>query len=137
MDDAHTTDGLTPLHRSCAYRDALALGLLALRPIRLKNLTQLTLSDQLRFDGSQWQCSFSGYETKDKQPLHFALPTDVTFVTCFERYLTEHRSRLAQAGVFFKPSQGYVEITDLSSFLFIPNAGAPSRQKHSRETKNT
>ena len=91
MDDAHTTDELTPLHRSCAYRDALALGLLALRPIRLKNLTQLTLSEQLRFDGSQWQCSFSGYETKDKQPLHFALPTDVTFVTCFERYLTEHR----------------------------------------------
>lgn len=91
MDDAHTTDELTPLHRSCAYRDALALGLLALYPIRLKNLTQLTLSEQLRFDGSQWQCRFSGYETKDKQPLHFALPTDVTFVTCFERYLTEHR----------------------------------------------
>ncbi|HBS39005.1 MAG TPA: hypothetical protein DEA75_11455 [Rhodobacteraceae bacterium] len=91
MDDAHTTDELTPLHRSCAYRDALALGLLALRPIRLKNLTQLTLSDQLKFDGSQWQCSFSGCETKDKQPLHFALPTDVTFVTCFERYLTERR----------------------------------------------
>ena len=62
-----------------------------LRPIRLKNLTQLTLSDQLKFDGSQWQCSFSGCETKDKQPLHFALPTDVTFVTCFERYLTERR----------------------------------------------
>ncbi len=52
MDDAETSDELTPLHRSCAYRDALALGLLALRPIRLKNLAQLTLSEQLRFDGS-------------------------------------------------------------------------------------
>ena len=47
MDDAETSDELTPLHRSCAYRDALALGILALRPIRLKNLAQLTLSEHL------------------------------------------------------------------------------------------
>ena len=52
MDDAETSDELTPLHRSCAYRDALALGILALRPIRLKNLAQLTLSEHLTFDGS-------------------------------------------------------------------------------------
>jgi integrase len=91
MDEAETSDELTPLHRSCAYRDALALGILALRPIRLKNLAQLTLSEHLTYDGSRWQCSFSGCETKDKKPLHFALPTDVEFVTRFERYLTVHR----------------------------------------------
>ena len=91
MDDAETSDELTPLHRSCAYRDALALGILALRPIRLKNLAQLTLSEHLTHDGSRWQCSFSGWETKDKKPLHFALPTDIEFVTRFERYLTVHR----------------------------------------------
>ena len=94
MDDAEASDKLTPLHRSCAYRDALALGILALRPIRLKNLAQLTLSEHLTFDGSRWQCSFSGCETKDKKPLHFALPTDVEFVTRFERYLTVHRPSL-------------------------------------------
>lgn len=91
MDDAETSDELTPMHRSCAYRDALALGILALRPIRLKNLAQLSLSEHLTYDGSRWQCSFSGCETKDKKPLHFALPTDVEFVTRFERYLTVHR----------------------------------------------
>ena len=94
MDDAETSNELTPLHRSCAYRDALALGILALRPIRLKNLAQLTLSEHLTFDGSRWQCSFSGCETKDKKPLHFELPTDVEFVTRFERYLTVHRPAL-------------------------------------------
>ena len=91
MDEAETSDELTPLHRSCAYRDALALGFLALRPIRLKNLAQLTLSEHLTYDGSHWHCSFYGCETKDKKPLHFALPTDVEFVTPFERYLTVHR----------------------------------------------
>ena len=91
MDEAETSDEPTPLHRSCAYRDALALGILALRPIRLKNLAQLSLSEHLTYDGSRWQCSFSGCETKDKKPLHFALPTDVGFVTRFERYLTVHR----------------------------------------------
>jgi len=94
MDDAETSDELTPLHRSCGYRDALALGFLALRPIRLKNLTQLTLSEHLKFDGARWQCNFSGHETKERQPLHFALPTDVQFVTHFERYLTVHRPLL-------------------------------------------
>ena len=91
MDEAETSDELTPLHRSCAYRDALALGFLALRPIRLKNLAQLTLSEHLTHDGSRWHCSFYGCETKDKKPLHFALPTDFEFVTRFERYLIVHR----------------------------------------------
>ena len=91
MDGAETSDERTPLHRSCAYRDALALGFLALRPIRLKNLAQLTLSEHLTHDGSRWHCSFYGCETKDKKPLYFALPTDFEFVTRFERYLIVHR----------------------------------------------
>ena len=76
------------------YRDALALGLLALRPLRRKNMSSLSLGPHLKLKDWVWECSIPGQETKDGSPIKFALPTDENFVQCFHRYLQTERQIL-------------------------------------------
>lgn len=76
------------------YRDALALGLLALRPLRRKNMSSLSLGEHLKIKDWVWECSIPGQETKDGSAMNFALPTDENFVKCFHRYLQTERQIL-------------------------------------------
>ena len=67
----------TPIKRRIervAYRDTLMLAMLAARPLRLKNFTNILIGKHLLREGSTWLLVIAGEETKTKQPLEHALP---------------------------------------------------------------
>jgi len=85
------------LLEACAYRDMMALGFLALRPIRLRNLKQINLGVHLTKDDKIWHCHFEASETKDHNILAFDLPTDPEFTELFEFYLIRVRPVLLKS----------------------------------------
>lgn len=84
------------LLQACAYRDLMALGFLALRPIRLRNLAQLTLGVHLTWNELGWHCRFEATETKDHTVLSFDLPRDPEFLGLFKTYLKRFRPVFAK-----------------------------------------
>jgi integrase/recombinase XerD len=82
------------LNEASRYRDAITLGLLAHRPLRRRNLSNLTLGKDLLFGEGAWHCHISGAETKDGSDIRFALPDDPAFITVFTHYLLVIRQRL-------------------------------------------
>lgn len=67
----------TPLKRRIervAYRDTLMLAMLAARPLRLKNFTNIQLGKHLLHQANAWIIFIPGEETKNGQTLEYALP---------------------------------------------------------------
>ena len=77
-----------------AYRDALMIGLMALRPLRLGNFTSLDIGNRLIRNDGTWQIEIPGSETKKwrspflrcsrhhstlSRGIHFACPRSVHF----------------------------------------------------------
>jgi site-specific recombinase XerD len=79
---------LNELIRAGHYRDTLVIAFLAARPIRLKNITSITLGQHLMQQDGTWICRFAAAETKEKRPLSFSLPHEVAgyLETYIERY---------------------------------------------------
>lgn len=94
------------LLQACSCRDLMAFGFLALRPIRLRNLTQINLGVHLTKDDKIWHCHFEARETKDHNILAFDLPTDPEFMELFECYLTRFRPVLVKSKADSKDLQG-------------------------------
>ena len=70
----------TPLMRRIervAYRDSLMLAMLAARPLRLKNFTNILIGQHLVRQGPTWLLIIPGEEVKNKQPLEYALPSSL------------------------------------------------------------
>jgi len=105
--------------RASRYRDALALGLLALRPLRRRNMSSLSLGQHLKFKDNVWVCAIPGQETKDGSPINFALPTDKNFVLLFHRYLQTERQILLKEGQL-----SLEEIIQARGALWISTRGA-------------
>jgi len=100
------------------YRDALALGLLALRPMRRRNISGLILSRHLTTKNNIWLCSIPGQDTKDGSPIDITFPVDDDFTEIFHRYLQIERQ------VLLKRSPLKVkEILHLSGPLWISTWG--------------
>jgi integrase len=74
---------------------AVAIEILTVAPIRLGNLTNLDLEQNLIRPGrgKQWHIFFPASEVKNREPLEYALPPES--VELIERYLKEFRPRLA------------------------------------------
>jgi integrase/recombinase XerD len=64
----------TDRRRATTFRDGLILALLALRPLRLKNLAGLRLDRHLQITGDTWIVVISAEETKTGTPLEFPWP---------------------------------------------------------------
>lgn len=79
----------TTLSKFKTYRDGLMLGLLASRPLRLRNLAGLTLDRTLVRRADGWWIQIPAAETKTKQPIEVPWP-DMP-VPQLQTYLTEHR----------------------------------------------
>ena len=79
----------TTLSKFKTYRDGLMLGLLASRPLRLRNLAGLTLDRTLVRRADGWWIQIPAAETKTKQPIEVPWP-DMP-VRQLQTYLTEHR----------------------------------------------
>ena len=97
--------------RASSYRDALALGLLALRPLRRRNMSRLILGQHLTIKNGNWDCFIPGEQTKDGLPINIVLPDDRLFSKAFNRYLMTERQVLMK--------QSPVNIDE------IPNAQGP------------
>jgi site-specific recombinase XerD len=79
-------------HHAAKYRDALIIALLALRPIRLENLSAIEIDRHLmRIEHLYW-CRFATTETKEKRRLEFPLPEPLT--PWMELYLQVYRPLL-------------------------------------------
>jgi len=76
------------------YRDGLLLALLALRPLRLRNLAALDLDRTLLRERDAFRISFDGNETKNGSPLSFPWP-DVLLEPLIE-WLEGYRPELAR-----------------------------------------
>src|SRR5262249_7633872 len=67
MSRAERAEDLTPLQRAVLYRDGLLIALLAFRPIRLSNLTAITIGSQLLTQGESYCLSFEPGEMKNRR----------------------------------------------------------------------
>ena len=97
------------INQASRYRDALALGLLAQRPLRRRNISGLILGQHLTLERGVWYCDIPGDETKDSSPIAFTLPEDERFTAAFTHYLLVSRQRLLRERAL--PTDHLQEIT--------------------------
>lgn len=93
---------MTRLHRrhpvsdirqhAARFRDALIIAFLALRPIRLENLSSIELDRHLTKIGDRYWCRFVPAETKEGRPLEFPMPEALT--PWLDHYLATYRPLL-------------------------------------------
>jgi integrase len=81
-----------PSHPSLLYRDGLLIALLAMRPLRQRNLLGLRIGAHLRRSPDGWDIHIPATESKT----HTAItqPVPASLLRHLERYLAHHRPRL-------------------------------------------
>lgn len=92
IEDGDRKSAVSPMEGATLYRNGLIIALLAFRPIRLKNLTEITLDRHLLKRGGTWCLEFEAPETKPRKPLTPTFPVEL--VSHLERYLAHHRAML-------------------------------------------
>jgi len=107
------------LNQASRYRDAMALGLLAQRPLRRRNISGLVLGQHLHLERGIWYCDIPGDETKDGSPISFTLPNDERFAAAFMHYLLVSRQRLLKT-----PPIANANIHDIKGSLWISTRGS-------------
>jgi integrase/recombinase XerD len=83
----------TPRLAALAFRDGLVIALLALRPLRRKNLAGLIIGVTLQRAGTGWLICFPPADTKNKDPIEATWPT--ALLPALETYIAVHRPVLA------------------------------------------
>jgi integrase/recombinase XerD len=78
MEEAETIRTGTSLQRAQSFRNGLMIALLALCPIRLKNLSNLILDKHLVRVGDNWCIALSAKETKERRPDERPIPAQLT-----------------------------------------------------------
>lgn len=112
------TDLTTTRLQAIQFRDGLVIALLALRPLRRKNLTELTLGHSLICERGKWFLVFSADETKTHQRLERSWPTEL--VPALETYLSVHRPTLTRlTGRWSSP---------VGERLWVSSEGSPQTQ---------
>lgn len=120
-------EAINDLVRATLYRDALVVALLAACPIRLANLTSMTIDRHLVRLDDGYGCRFGEEETKERRRLSFPLPNRL--VPFMKHYLTELRPRLLRnnqserlwIGIRAKPIAGqtiYCAVGKMTERLF-------------------
>jgi integrase len=98
IEEARMADRLSAWRRAIRFRTGLMVAFLAAHPIRAKNLRQLTLGKNIKFDGRQWWVALDATETKERRSDVRAIHPDL--VPCLEEYLTVHRPILLGRGKY-------------------------------------
>jgi len=106
------------INQASRYRDVLALGLLAQRPLRRRNISGLVLGEHLTLDNGIWYCHIPGDETKDGSPISFTLPEDERFCATFAHFLLVSRQRLLRA-----PALATNNLKEINGPLWISTRG--------------
>ena len=84
----------TDLRRAMQFRDGLIIALLAARPLRLKNLTGLSLEHSLVRRGEGWWIDIPAAETKTREPIEMPWPEALN--AALATYLGEYRPFLGR-----------------------------------------
>lgn len=113
MQEAGATSGR--VKAAVLYRDGLIIALLAVRPIRVRNLASIEIGRHLVARGEAYWLEFPAEEVKNRRPLEFPLPGELA--EPLERYLAQHHPVfVAQAKC---PENG------ISSNLWLSRLGTP------------
>ena len=96
MAEAEISDIPNPRVRAVNYRDGLMIALLAVRPVRLGNLSSIRLGTHLQIDGNAAWVSFAAEEVKTRNALEFPWPDEL--MEHLTTYLTVHRPVLLDTG---------------------------------------
>lgn len=83
-----------PSHPALLLRAGLLIALLAMRPLRRRNLLELAIGSTLRRTDEGWEIALPGTITKNHTPLVQTVPT--VLVPPLEAYLALYRPRLAE-----------------------------------------
>jgi hypothetical protein len=90
--DRCSSAGLSSYALKRQYRDALMLGLMAVRPLRLKNFAALAIGSSVAKVGDKWLISIPGEETKTGREIGFTIPDYL--VSYLDRYVQDVRPTL-------------------------------------------
>ena len=116
---ARSDNECTDRKRLITFRDGLLIGLLAARPLRLRNLVGLALDRHLMRRGVDWWIGIDASETKTHEPIE--MPWPEALATHLERYLAEIRPGLAaRRGPRTRPADGA---------LWLATDGSPMTRK--------
>ncbi len=111
MEKAMRDTARRPHWRAIDYRDGLLIAMLAARPVRRANLTDIRIGRHLIRAEDKWILLFEAPETKQRQPLEFVLPA--ALAPYLERYLKTYRLIFAGA--------------DRHDYLWASTQGRPMR----------
>lgn len=89
MDQAIAEPVGKPLDEAILYRDGLVIAILAARPMRRRTLSAIRLNQHLCRVGDHYTLVFSSADTKNRQPIEYALP--LTLTAYLDRYLGNYR----------------------------------------------
>jgi hypothetical protein len=117
-----------PIRAAIAYRDGMMVGLLALRPLRLRNFTAITLGRHLVQRAGTWWIVFGADETKTKRPIETPFPKQL--LECLEIYLWRVRPALLQRGDAARHDDGRL-------WLGWDGRPLPDRRVHQRISHRT
>jgi integrase len=92
MDEAESAPDWSARRRAVLFRDGLMIGLMAYRPVRLKNLAMMRLGLHLTKVSDCWHIHFAAEETKSHTPYEAMVPS--ALAAGLERYIETHRSVL-------------------------------------------
>lgn len=96
MEEAETTKTRTRPQRAQSYRNGLMIALLALCPIRLKNLSSLTIDKNFVKLGEGWLIVLGAKDTKERRPDERPIPAFLSRYV--EIYLETYRPAFSYAG---------------------------------------
>jgi site-specific recombinase XerD len=90
----------------CWLRWRLLIALLQVAPIRLKNLANLNVDENLIARGKKLYLVIGENETKNREPIDFELPAETGEILAW--YVQEHRPRLLRvpSGALFPGKAG-------------------------------
>jgi hypothetical protein len=105
---------LSPVRAAQQSEMAVAIAILLIAPIRIKNLRQIEIGRQLRTHGQRMMLSFVEEEVKNAVPLEFEI--DAATAELITWYIDRHRPLLAPQGslFLFPGTDGLIHISELS-----------------------
>jgi integrase/recombinase XerD len=126
---ANADDESTPIRRASRYRDGLMIAMLAAKPLRRRNFTNLEIDRDLIREEHNYRIVIAGRETKNRRPIEWPLPRGLT--QPIDHYLLEVRP-------FFLARRGYKH-REPGKRMWIGENGAPLApgQVHTHITKRT
>lgn len=113
------------------YRNGLIIALMAHRPVRMRNLTNIAIAHNLIRRGTEWWLVFAADETKTKRPLE--MPIAGSVAERLERYLTIYRPLLLTRGGRQSPAETDALWISRNATPMAPQSIAYWIKRHTRE----